>query len=254
MRVLITNDDGINATGLKILAKMAKKFGDCFVIAPLNEQSAKSHALNLNNSFQIEKVNDLIDGVKTYIVDSTPADCVRTACYFLKENFDLVFSGINHGYNLGEDIFYSGTVAAAIEGVLCQKKALSFSMAKDAFNNNDNIKIIEKQLEKAMNYIFNNHLLDIHSLYNVNIPLNNKQILLTYQSIIHHYDEYYHDQFDQSSNKHYINCMSKPIYDDVIKEKGSDFNAVLTNNISITPLKISKTEDDVLKYLKNKNN
>ena len=98
MRYLITNDDGINATGLKILAKIAKNFGDVICVAPLTEQSAKSHGLNIRTTYSVEQVADIIPGVKSYAVDSTPADCVRVAHYYLNIDYDIVLSGINNGY------------------------------------------------------------------------------------------------------------------------------------------------------------
>ena len=107
MRILVTNDDGVNAQGIKILANVAKKFGEVVCVAPIYEQSGKSHCIDIKEPFVVKKYNDILPEVKTYVVDSTPADCVRIAYYYLKEDFDIVFSGINNGYNLGEDILYS---------------------------------------------------------------------------------------------------------------------------------------------------
>ena len=103
MRILITNDDGINSPAIKALAIWAKKHGEVTVVAPKIEQSGKSHGIEIIKPIEIEKV-DLVDGVTAYSVDSTPADCVRYGIIGLKKEYDLVLSGINRGYNLGKDI------------------------------------------------------------------------------------------------------------------------------------------------------
>ena len=119
MRILITNDDGIQAPCLLPLAQWATKFGEVTVVAPKVEQSAKSHGIEIRNAFEVKKV-DFGPGITAYSVDSTPADCVRFAVLGLQVQFDLVLSGINKGLNLGLDIMYSGTVSAILEAdALC---------------------------------------------------------------------------------------------------------------------------------------
>ena len=114
MKILITNDDGIQSQGLRIVANWAKKLGDVTVCAPKFEQSGKSHSIDIHNPFEVQKV-DYADDVRAYSVDSSPADCVRYGVLALGGEFDLVLSGINRGFNLGVDIVYSGTVGAAFE-------------------------------------------------------------------------------------------------------------------------------------------
>lgn len=107
MRILITNDDGIGAPGIIALARWAAKLGKVTVAAPSSEQSGRSHAINLTTPYKIKKV-PFPDGIEAYSVDSTPADCVRFGLLSLEGGFDLVLSGINRGFNLGDDIGYSG--------------------------------------------------------------------------------------------------------------------------------------------------
>ena len=109
MKILITNDDGIQASALPDLVKWAKKYGEVTVIAPKVEQSAKSHAIEIHKPFRLEPV-DLVEGVTAFSLDSTPADCVRYGILGRGEQFDLVISGVNRGLNVGVDIIYSGTV------------------------------------------------------------------------------------------------------------------------------------------------
>ncbi len=113
MRILITNDDGINARGLEVLAQVARDVGHVDVVAPDREQSGASHSLTLHRPLRPLQRPD-----GTYQVDGTPTDCVLLALgELLEEKPDFVFSGINHGPNMGEDVLYSGTVAAAMESL-----------------------------------------------------------------------------------------------------------------------------------------
>ena len=239
MRILVTNDDGINALGLKILVAAAMKLGEVICIAPLYEQSGKSHCIVIKEPFLVDKCEDILPGVKTYTVDSTPADCVRVAQYYLNEHFDIVLSGINNGYNLGEDILYSGTVGAASEGVLCGKKAIAFSTARNNFDK------LEEELNKIITYIIENELIEKHSLWNINIPINPKGVMYTSQGCTN-FDAYY-----ELVGKDLIFSRGGP---DFAREKdkvGSDVCAVYNNYISITPLVVDRTSYDILKKINN---
>lgn len=122
--ILLSNDDGVYATGLRLLGAALAQVADVVTVAPLHEQSANSHALTLARPLR----HRTIDGL--HAIDGTPADCIYVALYkqqFLPRWPDLVVSGINHGYNLGTDTFYSGTVAAAREGALRGVPAIAFS-------------------------------------------------------------------------------------------------------------------------------
>ena len=116
MRILITNDDGFNADGIKSLKKIALEMSakeNIFVVAPSKNQSAKSRSITYKRDFQITKKSS-----NEFSVDGTPSDCIIFALDHLMKNKkpDIVLSGINWGYNLAEDTFYSGTIAAALEG------------------------------------------------------------------------------------------------------------------------------------------
>ena len=126
MRILITNDDGIQGEGLLHLVKWAQKLGEVVVAAPKVEQSAKSHSIQIHECFEVKKV-DYLPGVTAYSVDSAPADCVRILTLGMHEKFDLVLSGINRGLNVGSDIMYSGTVAAVFEASNLGMKAIAVS-------------------------------------------------------------------------------------------------------------------------------
>ena len=136
-KILITNDDSYKSIGLKKLVKSAMRYGEVYVVAPKFQQSGKSHSLILRHSYECKKVEDIYPGVNTWYVDATPADCVRTAKFYLNLDIDVVFSGINEGYNIGDDIIYSGTTAAATEGALAGYKSIAFSTAHDGLEKID---------------------------------------------------------------------------------------------------------------------
>ena len=125
VRILVSNDDGISAKGLHALVEAVTPLAEVWVVAPETEQSATSHALSLHRPLRIRKQAE-----RWYGVDGTPADCVYLAVHHLMKDAKptLVLSGINHGGNLAEDVIYSGTVAAAMEGSLLGFPSIAFSL------------------------------------------------------------------------------------------------------------------------------
>ncbi|MGF1608153.1 MAG: 5'/3'-nucleotidase SurE [Kiloniellales bacterium] len=127
-RILVTNDDGIHAPGLKVLERIAKTLSkDVWVVAPESEQSAVAHSLTLRRPLRARRL-----GRRRFALDGTPTDCVLLAVRSLLKDPPpaLVLSGINHGSNLGEDVTYSGTVAAAMEGALLGLRAIALSQGR----------------------------------------------------------------------------------------------------------------------------
>ncbi len=125
MRILLTNDDGVNATGLKVLEKIARRFSDdIWIVAPTEEQSGAGHSLTLTQPIRLRKL-----GERRFCVTGTPTDSVMMAiAHIMKDNPpDLVLSGVNRGANLGEDVTYSGTVSAAMEGALAGVRSIALS-------------------------------------------------------------------------------------------------------------------------------
>lgn len=240
MRILVTNDDGVKARGLKILVEQALKFGEVICVAPIEEQSGKSHSIIIKEPFVIKKYEDIVPGVKTYGIGSTPGDCVRIAHYYLKEQFDLVLSGINNGYNLGEDILYSGTIGAATEGILCGKKAIAFSTKVNHFDN------LDLEVGKILKMIIEEKMLQLHNFWNVNICDNPKGIKYTYQGCTN-FDAYYEDVSNDE-----VFSRGGP---DLSKEKdrtGSDVCAIYNGYISISPLTADRTNYNILNKVNNK--
>jgi len=128
-RILVTNDDGIHAPGLRILERIARGLSpDVWVVAPEIEQSATSHSLTLRRPLRTRRL-----GRRRFAIDGTPTDCVLVARHELLTGRppDMVLSGINHGSNLGEDVTYSGTVAAAMEAAILGIRAVAFSQSRN---------------------------------------------------------------------------------------------------------------------------
>lgn len=132
MHILLTNDDGVFAEGLQVLAKEIIKIAETYIIAPDHEQSATGHAITMHRPLRAEPVKFLHSpGLPGWAVNGTPADCVKLAVEaILPVRPDLVISGINRGANLGTDVLYSGTVSAAIEGVILGIPAIAVSLAE----------------------------------------------------------------------------------------------------------------------------
>lgn len=132
-RILVTNDDGVNAPGIAVLEKIARSLtDDVWVVAPEVEQSATSHSLTMRRPLRVREL-----GERRYSIDGTPTDCVLVATRTIlqgQKQPDLVLSGINMGGNLGEDVTYSGTVAAAMEGALLGYRAIAFSQVREGEN------------------------------------------------------------------------------------------------------------------------
>ncbi len=237
MKILITNDDGIDAIGIKLLAQWAKKLGEVTVIAPKLEQSGKSHAINFVGKIEIKKV-DLMDGVTAYSMDSTPADCVRYGVLGLKENYDIVLSGMNCGINVGADMVYSGTVGAVFEAGRLGICGIALSTFPD------NLEDAGKYFDEVYNYIIDNSLFCETPIYNVNIPYSPAEIRMTYQGSQYYTDEFYHldgDIYYQDGH---------PIPDVCPDDLDRDTVAVLNSIISVTPLMTSRTDMRVFEKYK----
>ena len=128
MRILVTNDDGVRSEGIHALGRALERLGEVTIVAPHLEASAIGHALTLRRPLRFERLD-----ARVYAVDGTPTDCVNIAiAKILGARPDLVVSGINKGYNLGDDVTYSGTVAGALEGALLGIPSLAVSLERTA--------------------------------------------------------------------------------------------------------------------------
>ena len=239
MKILITNDDGIQALGLKLLVEWAKKLGEVTVVAPKTEQSGKSHAIEFKQPVEIKKVP--FDGVTAaYAVDSTPADCVRFAFLGLKTTYDLVLSGINCGVNVGADVVYSGTVGAIFEASRLSVPSIAFSAFPDGQEE------AAKYLDGVYAYIVDNNLFKETPIYNVNIPKNPQGLRMTYQG-----SPYFSDRFELVEGDMYMQA-GEQISDACPDDLDRDTVAIHKNIISVTPLLATRTDLKVYEKYKTK--
>lgn len=232
MKILITNDDGIENKGIRLLAEWAKKLGEVTVVAPKVEQSGKSHAIDFITPVEIKKV-PFVEGVEAYSMSSTPADCVRFGVLGLGKKFDLVLSGINYGVNLGADIVYSGTVGAIFEAARMHIPAIAFSSLPDGQE------IAAKYLDEVYAYVTENKLFDECPLFNVNIPNQSKGIRMTYQG-----SPYFSDRFIHRDGDIYVQ-EGEPIADVCPEDLDRDTVALVNGYISVTPLLATRTDMSV---------
>ena len=167
MRLLCTNDDGILAYGLACLVEAAEPLGEITVVAPDREQSATSHSLTLHHP-----VRPIERGERRFQVDGTPTDCVMLAVEALMpERPDFVLSGINHGQNMGEDVLYSGTVAAAMEGLSLGIPSIAISFAGGDLR--ADVSMLKDQIEplrKLLGHVLSMPAFPAHTLLNINLP------------------------------------------------------------------------------------
>jgi 5'-nucleotidase len=241
MRILIANDDGIFSPGLIALAEVAEKFGDVLVMAPDVEQSAMSHAITIQRPLRYTKTR--LNQFEAYRVNGTPADCVAIGMFHWGKP-DLVLSGVNLGSNLGNDIWSSGTVAAAKQATLLGVKAMAFSMPVNG---------VEPNFEGTKPYIAQviHMFLDEKEwpmLVNVNLPANPQGILWTHQSV-RHYNGKVVEGEDPMGRKHFW-FAAIPLTE---PDEGSDRWAVEHNLVSLTPLRLNLTDENWLEWVEQPN-
>lgn len=167
MKILVVNDDGIHSPGIERLARMATNFGEVTVVAPATQCSAMSQRITVFDEMTVKKESFPVEGVKAYSLTGTPADCVKVALRFLydeNDKPDFVFSGINHGYNAGYDILYSGTIGATFEALSEGVKAMAFSSEM-----NDDFRVVDEYILKITQELIKEEL-PKNALWNINFP------------------------------------------------------------------------------------
>jgi 5'/3'-nucleotidase len=235
VNILVTNDDGIFAPALRALRTELARLGRVVIVAPDRDQSATSHSLTLHRPFRIHRHD-----VDTYSVDGTPTDCVVCAWYGLLDvRPDLVISGINHGPNMGEDVFYSGTVAAAIEGAMQGAVALSVSLAtRELTDFLEPAGFVGRLARNVME-----RGLPRRRLLNVNIPFRPwdevRGVAVTRLGSRVYRDQLVH-KVDPRGRDYYWIGGEDPVWD---PRPGTDFNAVHDGWISVTPLQLDLTDE-----------
>lgn len=249
MKILVSNDDGIDSKGIAELAEALKEIGDVTVIAPRTEQSAVGHAITMKFPLRITEYYKNGDFFG-YAIDGTPADCIKIGIRnILKSVPDLVVSGINHGSNTAINIIYSGTVSAAREAAIMDVPAIAMSITSHQAEHFG----YAKKLIKNIAGVVASEGLQRGTLLNVNVPdLPEDQIkgaLITTQGKSK-WDDIYEERQDPYG-KNYYWLTGKLIESD--KNLGTDHFAIQNNYASITPIHFDLTDYETLEKIKNWN-
>lgn len=243
MKILVTNDDGIGAPGIKALAEALTELGEVTVVAPDRERSAAGHSLTLHSPL---RVFELREG--WFAVDGTPTDCVNMGIHSLLDAPpDLVVSGINHGGNMGDDITYSGTVAAAMEANLMGIPALAVSLA--TYGPSEHFPDAAKVAVQVARMLIRQGL-PADTFLNLNVPnlpfAEIKAPLITRQGKRSFVGKIV-DKTDPRGRKYYWIGSEEPSF---LDDEGTDFNAVGKGHSSLTPLHLDLTNHGALEALK----
>ena len=243
MHILLTNDDGINASGLSALAASLRDIGRVSIVAPDRERSAVSHALTLHHPLRA-----MMLAADVFAVDGTPTDCVNLGIHsLLTDKPDIVISGINHGANLGDDITYSGTVSAAMEATLMGIPSFAVSLATESGSPDfTSAALFAANLAKTVL----RQGLPRDTFLNVNIPDISFEALksprITRQGK-RRYEGMIVDKVDpRGRNYYWIGSVDMQFHD----TEGTDYHAVSRGHISITPLHLDLTNYKSLRELK----
>ena len=191
--ILVTNDDGVNAPGIRKLIEIMKEIGKVVVVAPEGPQSAMSHAITIKVPLHYKEIT-ITPNYKEYCLNGTPVDCVKFALHQLMEQKpDLVVSGINHGSNASINIIYSGTMAAAMEGAMGGIPSIGFSILD--YNSDANFSFAESYIKDIVGKVLQNGLAK-HTALNINFPKENGKPYCGLK-ICKQADAYWKEDFDE---------------------------------------------------------
>ncbi len=242
MKILLTNDDGVFAEGLRVLREAFQELGDVYVVAPDRERTAISHALTLDRPLRIREV-----GERLWAVDGTPVDCIHLALHcVLGERPALVVSGVNNGPNMGEEVVYSGTVSAAFEATFLGLRAMAVSIAARRGHHYHTaahvaLRVAKRVLEEG---------LPPRVFLNVNVPnLPEGKVRGFKITRLGHriFKDCIVERVDPRGHKYYWIGGADTGYEG---GEGTDFAAVAEGYVSVTPLKADLTAYEELEGLK----
>lgn len=247
MKLLLTNDDGINAQGLYALARHLEVDNEVIIAAPSDQRSASSHSITVTRGIGVKQKK--IQGIRSeaYSIDGTPADCVRVAVDKIAGDVDMVISGINEGYNVGIDVVYSGTVSAAIEAALCKipSMAVSLGVGKPGYDYN----VAADYARQVLNTARERYLKD-DVVLSLNVPpLKREDIkgIRVCRTGFKMYDDFYVEKEDENNKKGFYQEGKLTGYD----VEGTDLYYIRRGYATLTPLHYDLTNYEILNNVKN---
>jgi len=248
LRILLTNDDGIYAPGLRALRLELQKLGDVVVVAPATEQSGVGHSITLLNPLLVQEVLDEGQQFLGWAVEGRPADCVKLALLeLLPEPPDVIISGLNAGANAGINVLYSGTVAAAIEGAFFRRVSIAVSLEYNKPKPLDFPKaagLARTVIEQILS-----HRPAPGALFNVNIPSLDKgpvQGIRTVPQNVAPYVEAFDRRVDPRGRVYF---WTRPVYDCPEPHPDTDVTALAEGYITVTPLQFNLTQAPLLQEM-----
>ncbi len=245
MKILIANDDGIQANGIRTLANTLCKEHEVYIVAPDQERSAAGHALTLNMPIRVTETDLGIGVAKAWAISGTPGDCVKMGvCAILNIKPDIVITGINHGPNLGSDVLYSGTVSAAMEGAVLGYPSLAVSLA-DLYGTTYDFKPTATFISKFLTKI---HKINFpkRTILNINVPegqLSEMNGVCITELGTRMYTDAYERRVDPRGKVYY--WMAGEVIEDEAKS-GTDIAAIMAKKISITPVTFDMTYQSIM--------
>ncbi len=247
--ILITNDDGITAPGIKNLIEAAKTLGKVVVVAPDKAQSGMGHAITIGTPLRMDKV-DMFEGIEAWQTSGTPVDCVKLAVdKILHRKPDLCISGINHGANHSINVIYSGTMSAAMEASIESIPSIGFSLLDYRFEADFSAAVF--YANKIIKTVLENNL-DKHLLLNVNIPSvprNEIKGIKICKQAYAKYKEEFDERIDPHGKKYYWLTGEFINFD---KDKDTDVWALQNNYVSVVPVQFDLTNYTLKKLLEKK--
>ncbi|MDF2592328.1 MAG: stationary-phase survival protein SurE [Clostridia bacterium] len=251
MKILISNDDGIHATGIKALALAMQELGEVYVIAPERNKSATGHAVTMHTPLRSKKMDIFGEKIKAWWVNGTPADCIKLGVEnLMKVKPDLIVSGINMGENLGTDVIYSGTVSAAVEGAIFGIPAIAFSYEDHDATDMTAVGMAAKEICKQIL----SHGIPKDHIFNVNIPKFNSieeiRGIKTCKLGIKIYKNNFEVRKDPNGNDYY--WLAGELIE-MPEDIDTDIYAVKNKYISITPIDIDMTDYSLMSEVKSWN-
>ena len=185
MNILLTNDDGYDSYGIRLLFEKLKKYGRVVIVAPEQHMSAKSVAITIGHPLNCRTVEEDV-----FALDGTPADCVGFGLSMLNIKFDLVVSGCNNGPNLSYDTMYSGTIGAALQALMFKVPAVAFSTPENEF------KVVENHFDEVMSLIVDNELYSLEYVVSVNFPFGGEVKGIEFSSLYYRDDDQFFTEQD----------------------------------------------------------
>ena len=237
MKILLTNDDGFDSLGIRLLKKKLDKIATVIIVAPDSPMSAKSTSITIGRKLHIKQ-----EDINIYSCDGTPADCVSMAFSLLDTKFDLVVSGCNNGLNISYDTIYSGTIGAGLQALMYRIPAICFSTPFNQFE------VVDKYFDEVFEFIQSHDIISNQYLLNVNFPDGDVVKGISLGELYYRND----DQMMKQDGDGYLAYRATEV--DFSDHPNSDCYQIQNGIVSIVPLNRTYFSHDLLDLVKGKLN